>query len=263
VPDILEVNSLRCVFGGVVAVDDVSFNVRAGEVFGIIGPNGAGKTTVLNCLSGSVSTSGGFATMGDARLTGMAPHMIMQSGVGRTLQLAEYFRDFSVLEFVMLGRRWHLPSSVWMYGLGLRRGRRREREEIAAVQRILERFGLADVATRPLRSLGYGVQRLADLARAVAGEPTLLLLDEPTSGSSTEDRDFLRHLVPSLRTSGISIVLVDHDVSFVSAVADRALAMAAGRCLTIGEPRDVLGHPEVISSYLGRRHGTTTLATSD
>jgi branched-chain amino acid transport system ATP-binding protein len=249
---LLEITALGKDFGGLTAMDGISFQMERGESVGVIGPNGAGKTTLLNCISGLLRADRGAVSVLGQPTTRLAPHRIARLGLARTLQLAEHFNDFRVDDFVMIGRQQRLANSVWTTGIGLPHVRRREQEQRRIAHEFLERFDLADSKHRKLRELSYGAQRLADLARAAASEPRLLLLDEPTSGSSESDREVLAGHLADFRRDGIGVLVVDHDVAFVSATCDRALAMALGRTLAQGSPAAVLAHPEVIEAYLGR-----------
>lgn len=248
---LLSVRGLTRSFGGLLAVDEVDLDVEPGRIVGIIGPNGAGKTTLLNCISGMLRADRGTVTFDGQRIERLRPHRITRLGVGRTLQLAEHFKNFTVVDFVMLGRQDHLPRSIWVCGLNLGTARRRGRAELAVVRSLLERYELADVGDTALRELPYGTQRLADLVRALAGEPRLLLLDEPTSGSSEYDRAALRRYLGTLRDEALTTVVVDHDVRFVSDTCDSVVAMALGRRLCTGTPAEVLADPAVVASYLG------------
>jgi branched-chain amino acid transport system ATP-binding protein len=168
------------------------------------------------------------------------------------LQLAEHFKDFRIEDFVLLGRQHWTSKSVWACGFGFPAVIRREREQVRFVADLLDRFGLSEYRGERLRELPYGTQRLVDLARAMATQPRLLLLDEPTSGSSESEREALHRHVRELRSAGVTALVVDHDVGFVSQCSDRLLAMALGRALAVGTAEQVLADAEVISSYLGR-----------
>jgi branched-chain amino acid transport system ATP-binding protein len=184
----------------------------------------------------------------------MRPHRIADLGVARTLQHAEHFKDFTVLDFVLLGRQRYLPRSVWLCGLSAPGVLRKESAQARVVREQLDRFELGDQADVRLGELPYGTQRLVDVARALAAEPRLVLFDEPTSGSSLYERQALRRHMHRVREQGVTALLVDHDVSFVSDCCDRLVAMALGRSLYAGSPGEVLAQPEVIDSYLGVPH---------
>jgi ABC-type branched-subunit amino acid transport system ATPase component len=249
--ELLRVESLTKAFGGIRAVDDVSMSARTGEILGIIGPNGAGKTSLLNCITGLLRIDAGEVWLGEQPLTSKSPLRIARAGVSRTLQLAEHFRTFRVHEYVMLGRGARLPRSIWTYGLSSRAVVRTERAQSQVVDALLSEFGLEQQRGRLLGELSYGTQKLVDIVRAVAAEPVLLLLDEPTSGCSQEERFALESHVERLRQAGTTCVIVDHDVGFLSHICDRLLAMSLGKRIQAGLPKDVLADPEVIASYLG------------
>jgi len=248
---ILTVADLTLHFGSLAALGGISFDVAAGETFGIIGPNGAGKTTLLNCISGTLSPSAGSVSLHDERLTGLSAHKVARHGVARTFQIAESFRSFSVLDYVLLGRSSWRPSSFWRCAISSPGTHRADRAQVSVARGLLAEHGLSDVADRQLRELSYGHQKMADLVRALAAEPKILLLDEPTSGSSATERVALREVMQVLRDGGITTVVVDHDVSFVADCCDRVFAMDSGRPIGTGTPAAVLAMPELIQSYLG------------
>lgn len=238
-------------FGGVYAVHGISLAVEREEMLGIIGPNGAGKTTLLNCISGVLPLSGGRIFFDGERIDSVAAHKAAGRGIARTFQIAESFRSFSVLDYVLLGRNAWRPKSLWLCSAGLRSVRRADRQQVAIAESLIEKYKLAEFRHSLLRELPYGHQKLADIVRALAAEPRLLLLDEPTSGSSAEERLMLREVMHELRAEKISTVVVDHEVGFISDCCSRVLAMASGRQLAVGTPEEVLARPEVIDSYLG------------
>ena len=238
-------------FGGIRAIDDISFTVAEHQMYGLIGPNGAGKTTLLNCVSGVLAPGAGRVRLKSVELAGLASHKVMRKGVSRTFQTTEHFKNFSVLEFVLLGRLSRRVKSVWGCGLGMPLVGRSERRERAYIGELLERFGLAEYAQSDLREISYGTQKIVDVVRAVASEPALLLLDEPTSGSSESERQMLRRVMSELVTSGVTTIVVDHDVGFVRDCCDSMMAMAVGAKLCEGAPADVMSDPAVMSSYLG------------
>lgn len=234
----LVVEELTVRFGGVTALSDVKFAAEAGTTLGIIGPNGAGKTTLLNAVCGLVRPSKGRVRFRDTVLTGLRSEQVAALGVARTFQLAEGFSDFTVWDYVCLGLA---PAGAV--------SSRRDREVAVAI--ALEAVGLSAYGSAPLRSLPYGTRKLVDLCRATVGQPHLLLLDEPTSGLSREERrEMLDHLA-NLKTRIRTLVLVDHDVGFISQVSERLVAIAYGRVLTEGPPRQVLENADVIAAYMG------------
>jgi branched-chain amino acid transport system ATP-binding protein len=239
-------------FGGLRALDEITFDVHEGEMFGVLGPNGAGKTTLLNCISGLLRPDGGEVEIAGVRTEHLKPHRLARMGVGRTLQLAEHFKHFTVIDYVLLGRYQFATNSVWICGMSLPIAIRKEKAEKRYVRDLLERFDLTAVQDVVLSELPYGTQRLVDVVRAIAGEPKLVLLDEPTSGSTEFERQALRGHLSLLREEAITTVVVDHDMRFIADCCGRALAMAHGKLLTVGPVSEVLADAEVVSAYLGR-----------
>ncbi|WP_106400912.1 ABC transporter ATP-binding protein [Actinocorallia populi] len=236
--------------GGVQILRDVTFDVRPGESFGIVGPNGAGKTTILNVITGIVRPTAGTLRYGDTDLLGTAPHRMRGHGIGRSLQSTQYFKDLTALQLVALGR---LPNSVaGALSFGAHRRRRRTGGSQPAAE-ALELLGLADHAERPLGELSSAVQKLVDIARAVVAGTHLLLLDEPTSGVSAQERGMVSDALDRLRGLGRTIVLIDHDPGFVTGNCDRLMAMNFGQVLHVGEPDEVMNNETVKRSYLGEK----------
>jgi ABC-type branched-subunit amino acid transport system ATPase component len=238
-------------FGGLSAFEDVNFSVAQGELYGIIGPNGAGKTTLLNCISGVLRPQEGTLRLRGKELTRQRAHRVAKLGVARTFQTVENFDDFEVADFVMLGRVAWRVRSIIRSGFALPGVATGERRARAHAIETLDRFGLADLAGERIGELPYGTRKMVDVVRALASEPELLLLDEPTSGSSGAERTLLREMMSILEASDTTAIVVDHDVGFISSSCHRLMAMAFGRQLADGPSASVLEHPEVIAAYLG------------
>jgi branched-chain amino acid transport system ATP-binding protein len=251
----LQVRDVTVRFGGLVAVDSISFEVAPGETFGVIGPNGAGKSTLLNVISGLVRLDSGTVHAVGQPVHGLRPDQRARLGVGRTFQAAEVFNDFRVIDYVSLGRLRHQRTSLLATALRLPSIVRSEHRETRQARDILARFGLAGVADTQLKELPYGVRKLVDLLRVLSGEPRLMLLDEPTSGTAMTDRIMLGQVLDEARRDGVSIVVVDHDVHFVSDRCDRLLVMNFGTELATGDPGDVLNRPDVQAAYVGLEAG--------
>jgi branched-chain amino acid transport system ATP-binding protein len=247
----LSVREMTVAFGGTKAVQDVSFEVESGETFGIVGPNGAGKTSLLNGISRLVRLARGQVFMDGVALHTMRPHQLAPLGVARTFQAAEVFNDFRVMDYLMLGKFTTQRGSMLAASLHLPVIHRVEKRDRLTVLELLDRYTLAQSARIALKELPYGQRKLLDILRATLSEPKLLLLDEPTSGSAVEDRVMLREVLGDLRSRGITIVVIDHDVKFVSDVCDRLLVMSFGEKLGIGVPSDVINRPEVRAAYTG------------
>ncbi|HEX6968649.1 MAG TPA: ATP-binding cassette domain-containing protein [Micromonosporaceae bacterium] len=247
---LLEVRGLVRRFGGVTAVHDVSFEVRAGEIFALIGPNGAGKTTCFNMISGVLAPSEGSVWLRGERIDGRKPHVFAAGRATRTFQNLQIFKSTTVRGNVAVGR--HLRSRA-----GLLRGalvlpaRAEERQISRSVDEVLELVGLAQDADRLSADLPFGRQRLMEIARALALEPDLLLLDEPMAGLSGGERRELVRLLRRLRAGGMTIVLVEHDVEAVMALADRVAVLDDGRLIALGTPDEVRNDPAVLAAYLG------------
>jgi len=239
--------------GGVEILRGVTFDVRPGESFGIVGPNGAGKTTILNVITGIVRPIAGTVRYGDTDLVGTRPHRMRDHGIGRSLQSTQYFRDLTALQLVALGQ---LPNSIpGALRFGTHRARKLAAARSAPAAHALEQLGLARYADRPLGELSSAVQKLVDIARAVVAGTDLLLLDEPTSGVSGQERGMIGEALGRLRGLGRTIVLIDHDPGFATANCDRLLAMNFGEVLHVGTPDEVLNHEVVKRSYLGEADG--------
>jgi branched-chain amino acid transport system ATP-binding protein len=247
-----KVEGLGINFGGLRALDGVSFEVPAGEVFTIIGPNGAGKTTIFNVISRFYDPSQGRLTFCDADITRVPPHEIARRGIARTFQNIELFERVTVLQNLLLGRHAHKRSRFVEEVLFLPRVRALEIEHREAAERVIEFLDLQAYRDSLTVNLPYGVRKVVEMARALCAGPKLLLLDEPSSGLSVEETEDMAFWIQDIRALlGITVLMVEHDMSLVSAVSDRVLALNYGRPIVVGTPREVQGHPDVIKAYLG------------
>ncbi len=256
-PLILQVQGLSKNFGGVKAIDNVDLDIRQGEIVALIGPNGAGKTTFFNCLTGIYSPTSGEIDLSDprtgktTRVNGKKPNKITEIGMARTFQNIRLFPTMSVLENVMIGR--HCRTKAFIFGAIFRNAATR-REEAAIIEcsyDILKKVGLHKQVNEQARNLSYGAQRRLEIARALATEPFLLLLDEPAAGMNPKETEELVALIRLICSEGHSILLIEHDMKLVMTLSDRIFVMDYGKKIAQGTPEEVRANPAVIKAYLG------------
>jgi ABC-type branched-subunit amino acid transport system ATPase component len=256
----LEVRGVTMRFGGVVAVDDVTFSARTGEVLGVMGPNGAGKTTLFNVISGVQRATSGEVSLGGTRLTGRSVEDVAARGVTRTFQTPVMFWGLTVRESIEVSLAARAfggtyPPAPWRElapcGLGTRGRRRAEAALRERADAILARAGIAAMASRSTESLAFGEERLLEMARALAVEPTVLLLDEPLSGLNPDEIEAVIASIRAARADGVAVLLVEHAVGELLAVADRVVVLDHGRTIAQGSPQDVAADPVVIDAYIG------------
>jgi branched-chain amino acid transport system ATP-binding protein len=255
---VLAVEDLGIAFGGVKAVDGVAFAVSGGEVLSIIGPNGAGKTTLFNLVSGVYRASRGrVALLGDD-VTGATPEALAARGLSRTFQNVQIFARMSAVENVMVGRHLREHTGILADLFGLPSVTRQNRATRAAAMDRLEAVGLVADADRPAGALPYGALKRLEIARALASEPKVLLLDEPAAGCNAVETQEIERLVRRIADTGVAVVLVEHDMKLVMRISDRVLVLDRGRPLAEGPPQVVRENPAVIEAYLGRHAAKET-----
>ncbi|WP_109468007.1 ABC transporter ATP-binding protein [Albibacillus kandeliae] len=249
---LLEVNDLAVHFGGVKAVDGVSFSVESGEVFAIIGPNGAGKSTIFNLISRIYEPTRGSIRFDGRDITGLKAHDIAKLGIARTFQNIELFDHSTVLDNLLMGRHTHRSTSFVEDILFLPKVRREERDHRRHVEEVIEFLELEAYRNKMIAGLPYGVRKVVEIGRALSIGPKLILLDEPASGLSVEETREVAFWIEDMRRDmGLTVLMVEHDMSLVNQVSDRVLAVANGRPLALGSPADVQAHPDVKAAYLG------------
>jgi branched-chain amino acid transport system ATP-binding protein len=246
------VSGLSIRFGGIHAVDGVSFDVSEGEVFAIIGPNGAGKTTLFNMISGIYPPDDGRVRFGGRDITGIPAHRIAPLGIARTFQNIELFEHSTVLENLLIGRHVHRRTNLLAELLFLPSVRREELTHRRRAEDVIDLLELAHYRDQRIANLPYGLRKVVEVGRALCLEPKLLLLDEPTSGLNPEESEDMGFWIEDInRDLGVTVVMVAHDMALVSRVAGRVLALNEGRVLALGSPGEVQGNEAVVEAYLG------------
>jgi len=252
--DLLTVRGLSVRFGGLLAIESLSLEVREGEVLSLIGPNGAGKTTAFNAISGYLRPSGGEVLFKDSNIVGRSTNDIAALGLVRTFQKTSVFPSRSALENILIGLHLRSKQSALAILLGLPSVARDERMLLAEAERILSFINLQNKKDELAGALPYGEQRLLEVAIALAAKPKLLLLDEPVSGMNPSETASFMAKLAEIRALGITILLVEHDMKMVMGVSDRVVCLSQGRIIASGTPAEIQSNPEVIRAYLGERH---------
>ncbi|WP_413229216.1 ABC transporter ATP-binding protein [Actinomadura citrea] len=237
----LEVDGLSRRFGGVTAVDGLALRADAGQVVSVIGPNGAGKTTAFNCVTGMIAPSAGTVVLAGRDVRGLAPHRVAAAGLARTFQSIRLFEEMTVAENVLIGRFARDRALL----------RPLSRADLDTVRRCLDFVGLLEAADRPAGGLAYGDRRRLEIARALAGDPSVLLLDEPAAGANPTEKRALMGLISRISALGAAVVLIEHDVALVMSISDRVTVLEHGRTIAVGPPEEIQEDQRVIAAYLG------------
>jgi branched-chain amino acid transport system ATP-binding protein len=248
---VLAVEDLGIAFGGLVAIDGVSFTVNAGEIFAVIGPNGAGKTTLFNLISGIYPPRSGRITLAGEKVTSLPPQELARRGLSRTFQNLQIFFRMSAAENVMVGRHLYEKRNVLVHLLALPSVHAQNRATRAKAEQLLDFVGLSDRVDMPAIGLPYGALKRLEIARALASEPKVLLLDEPAAGCNPVETEAIDAVIKAVAAQGVAVVLVEHDMRLVMRISNRILVLDRGRTLAEGSAQDVRANPAVIAAYLG------------
>jgi branched-chain amino acid transport system ATP-binding protein len=249
---VLEVRKITRCFGGLVAVNNVSFLVQKGEIFGLIGPNGAGKTTLFNLITGLIPASGGQLIYEGEEITKLRPHQIASKGIARTFQNLRLFGNLTALENVAIADHIHSKTGLIQGIFGLPLAAAQEQKTFSKALELLELVGLAERSNQQARNFAYGDQRRLEIARALALQPKILLLDEPAAGMNPNEKAALSELIREIRNSfNLTVLLIEHHVPLVMGLCDRIAVLDFGQLIALGEPQNVKNDPAVIEAYLG------------
>lgn len=251
--------ALRCTgierrFAGVVAVTGVDMEIRTGEIFGLVGPNGSGKTTLVNAITGFFPPTKGEILFHNRNITGLPPYRVASMGMARSFQNLALFNGLTALDNILLGRHIHMRPSVWSTALYWWVGRREEIENRARVEEIIEFMQLESVRDELVDDIPIGLKKRIELARALAAEPTMLILDEPMAGMNQEEKEYMaRFILDAREERGITVLLIEHHMDVITGICDQAMALNYGELIATGTPKEVVSNPLVIEAYIGGR----------
>lgn len=248
---VLKIKNISKNFGGIAALTDVSFSVEKGEIFGLIGPNGAGKTTMFNMITNLFPPSSGEITFAGDKITGIKPHLITEKGICRTFQNIRLFPQMTALENVMVGGHSRIKSGVFSSVFRTKAQRNEELRLREIAEELLDLVGLTEEMENAAENLAYGQQRRLEIARALASNPQLLLLDEPAAGMNETETDSLFDLIKKVQAKGITVLIIEHDMPLVMRLCDRIMVLNFGKKLAEGTPAEIQNNEEVIEAYLG------------
>jgi len=248
---LLELHDVRMQFGGVTALKDIRYDVLPGIIQAVIGPNGAGKTTLFHCISGLLKPTSGYVAFEGKQISGLLPHQIAHRGISRTFQHVALFKSMTVLENIMVGRHPRTRSGFWATGLRFPGMRREERRILEEAKSHLDFVGLSNEAHLQAGTLPLGKQKILEIARALATDPRLLLLDEPAGGLNMRETEELGELIQRICRNGVTVMLVEHDMNLIMEISERILVLCYGGQLASGTPKEIKDNTEVIKAYLG------------